>query len=116
MGNTDGMGNWDQIRRGVVEIEHLISQKKFNASMLRSLQVLDLMVKSLAEKACIIDTDLMDIIDALYQNRWISKSTCEHYHKIRIIGTKAANEGNNNAYDASQAYQLLSQEVIYICQ
>lgn len=111
MGNTDNLGSWEDIRRGVVEVEHLISQKQFNASMVKSLQVLDLMVKSLAEKACIVDTDLMSMIDQLYQNRWISKSTCEHYHRIRTIGAKAQNDGSSNAYDASQAYQLLSQEV-----
>ena len=111
MGNTDNLGSWEQIRRGVVEVEHLISQKQFNASMVKSLEVLDLMVRTLAEKACIIDTDLMTMIDQLYQNHWISKPTCEHYHRIRTIGTKALNEGTSNAYDASQAHQLLSQEV-----
>ena len=111
MGNTDNLGNWEQIRRGVVEVEHLISQKQFNASMIESLEVLNLMLKGLAEKACIIDTDPMIIIDRLYQDRWISRSTCEHYHKIRTIGTRALNENSSNAYDASQAYQLLSQEV-----
>ena len=111
MGNTDNLGSWEQIRRGVVEVEHLISQKQFNASMVKSLEVLDLMVRTLAEKACIIDTDLMTMIDQLYQNHWISKPTCEHYHRIRTIGTKALNEGASNAYDASQAHQLLSQEV-----
>ena len=30
------------------------------------------------------------MIDVLYENRWISKTTCEHYHKIRMIGNKAA--------------------------
>ena len=111
MGNTDNLDSWEQIRRGVVRVEALISQKQFNASMVEALQVLNLMLKGLAEKACIVETDPMLIIDELYQDRWISKSTCEHYHKIRIIGTKALNEGSNNAYDASQAHQLLSQEV-----
>ena len=111
MGNTDNLDSWEQIRRGVVKVEALISQKQFNASMVEALQVLNLMLRGLAEKACIIDTDPMVIIDELYRDRWISKSTCEHYHKIRIIGMKALNEGNSNAYDASQAHQLLSQEV-----
>ena len=69
------------------------------------------MVKCLGERACIVDGDLMETIDELYQGRWISKSTCEHFHKIRIIGNKAVHENSDNAYDANQAYHLLSQEV-----
>ncbi len=49
-------------------------------------------------------------IDQLYEGRWIDKSTREHYHKIRIIGNKAAHEDNNSAADASLALTLLSQE------
>ena len=51
------------------------------------------------------------MIDALYENRWISKTTCENYHKIRMIGNKAAHEGDANAYSANQAYHMLSQEM-----
>lgn len=47
----------------------------------------------------------------MYQIRVISKSTYEHYNKIRIIGNKATHEGDNNAYNANTAYHLLSQEV-----
>ena len=41
----------------------------------------------------------------------ISKTTCEHYHKIRTIGNKAIHEEDNSAYNANQAHHLLSQEV-----
>ena len=53
----------------------------------------------------------MCIRDRLYDGRWIDKSTREHYHKIRIIGNKAAHEDNNSAADATLALTLLSQEV-----
>ena len=51
------------------------------------------------------------MIDALYSSGKISKTTCEHYHKIRTIGNKAIHEGDNSAYNANQAHHLLSQEV-----
>ena len=47
----------------------------------------------------------------LYSAGKISKTTCEHYHKIRTIGNKAIHEGDNSAYNANQAHHLLSQEV-----
>ena len=69
------------------------------------------MVRSLADKACMVDADLSVTSDDLYQGKWISRTTCDHYHKIRMIGNKAVHEGNDSAYDADQAFHLLSQEV-----
>ena len=80
--------------------------------MIKARQTLEFMVKNLADQAGIMDeSDLKGMIDMLYENRWISKATCEHYHKIRMIGNKAAHEGDANAYSANQAYHMLSQEV-----
>ena len=59
----------------------------------------------------ILETGLLEMIDALYSAGKISKTTCEHYHKIRTIGNKAIHEGDNSAYNANQAHHLLSQEV-----
>lgn len=112
MGTTSGATNWDKIQLGVKDTERKIGQKDYNAAMIQARQTLEFMVKQLAERACIVDGgDLKDMIDTLYQNQWISKTTCEHYHKIRLIGTKAAQEGDTNAYNANQAYHMLSQEV-----
>lgn len=111
MASTDIPNNWDKIQEGVKETERLIGQKQYNMAMVKARQTLEFMVKLLGEKACLIDGDLIDNIDELYQGRWITKTTCEHYHKIRMIGNKAIHEGNDNAYDANQAYHLLSQEV-----
>lgn len=112
MGTTSGATSWDNIQLGVKDTERKIGQKDYNAAMIQARQTLEFMVKQLAERACIVDGgDLKDMIDTLYQNQWISKTTCEHYHKIRLIGTKAAQEGDTNAYNANQAYHMLSQEV-----
>lgn len=107
-----GNSSWDKIQQGVKDTERLIVQREYNASMIKARQTLEFMVKNLADQAGIMDeSDLKGMIDVLYENRWISKTTCEHYHKIRMIGNKAAHEGDANAYSANQAYHMLSQEV-----
>ena len=109
---TNLNSSWEMIQQGVKDTERLIGQRDYNAAMVKARQTLEFMVKLLAERAGIADTgDLKNSIDTLYQNRWINKTTCEHYHKIRIIGNKAAHEGDANAYNANQAYHMLSQEV-----
>ena len=110
MDNTGRSTSWERIQRGVKDTERLIGQKQYNMAMVKARQTLEYMVRCLGERACIVDGDLVDTIDELYKGKWISKSTCEHYHKIRTIGNKAVHEGNDNAYDANQAYHLLSQE------
>ncbi len=108
--------NWERIRQGLKDAQILNSQRRYNLSMIKCRQTLEFMVQDLCDKAAITTTnsnqDLSSLIDELYSNRWISKTTCEHYHKIRMLGNKAAHEGNENAYDANQACQLLSHEVV----
>ena len=104
--------SWERIQQGVSDTERLIGQKEYNASMIKARQTLEFMVKLLSERAGLDDgCDLKTQIDLLYQNSWISKSACEHYHKIRIIGNAAVHDGDSNAYSANQAYHMLSQEV-----
>lgn len=108
---ADVMSTWEKIQQGVKDTERLIGQKQYNLAMVKSRQTLEYMVKSLGERACIVDGDMSDIIDQLYEGQWITKTTKEHYHKLRMIGNKAVHEGNDSASDASQAYHILSQEV-----
>lgn len=110
---TNSNINWEKIQQGVNEVERLIGQKEYNAAMIAARQTLELMVRLQMERADIVtgSSDLMSMIDCLYKNRWISKATCERYHKIRMIGNKAVHDGDNNAYSANQAYHELSQEV-----
>lgn len=112
MANTNANSSWEKIQGGVKETERLIGQRDYNSAMMKARQTLEFMVKQLAERAGIIESsDLKEMIDILFENQWISKATCEHYHKIRMIGNKAAHEGDTSAYNANQAYHMLSQEV-----
>ena len=113
MGTTanTGQSTWEQIHGGVRETERLIGQKNYNLAMVKARQTLEYMVKCLCERYDILETSLLEMIDALYSAGKISKTTCEHYHKIRTIGNKAIHEGDNSAYNANQAHHLLSQEV-----
>lgn len=113
MGNTDNTeaGTWERIHGGVREIERLIGQGQYNMAMVKSRQTLEYMVKCLCERNGILETSLLEMIDALYHDGIISQTTCEHYHKIRSIGNKAIHEEDNSAYNANQAHHLLSQEI-----
>lgn len=113
MGTTEntGQSTWEQIHGGVREAERLIGQKNYNLAMVKARQTLEYMVKCLCERNGILESGLLEMIDALYAAGKISKTTCEHYHKIRTIGNKAIHEGDNSAYNANQAHHLLSQEV-----
>lgn len=111
MAAPDIANTWGDIRQGVKDAEVLIGQKQYNLAMIKSRQVLELMVNYLCSNAAVAEEDLASSIDTLYDCQWIDKTTCEHYHKIRMLGNKAVHEGNDDAYDANQAYHLLSQEV-----
>ncbi|MCI9594554.1 MAG: DUF4145 domain-containing protein [Lachnospiraceae bacterium] len=104
------VGTWDKIQQGVKEMERLLSKKQNNLAMIKARQTLEYMVKSLAEKACIVEGDMADMIDQLYEGRWIDKTTRDHYHKLRIIGNKAVHEGHDSSSDANLAYHILSME------
>ncbi len=104
--------NWERIQLGVKSTERLIGQKDYNSAMIKARQTLEFMIRLLAERSgSLNDGDLKEMIDMLYRNRRISKTSCDRYHKIRMIGNKAAHEGDNSPSNASLAYQLLSQEV-----
>jgi uncharacterized protein YgiM (DUF1202 family) len=112
MALSDNNNSWNQIQTGVSEVEKMITQQNYNGAMVKSRQTLEFMVKQLAQRAHMPEgAELKTMIEELYINRWISKTTSEHYHKIRMIGNKAVHEGYDNAYDANQVYHMLSQEV-----
>ena len=113
MANTDSssQSSWEKIQIGVRDTERLIGQKKYNMAMIKARQTLEFMVKCLCEKSDVPEGSLIDMIDALYDEDYISKTTCEHYHKIRTIGNRAIHEEDNSAYNNRYTYSLLSQEV-----
>ena len=111
MSNVERTTSWQQIQQGVKEAERLIVSKDYNLVMVKARQTLECMVRYLAEKACLVDGDLADTIDQLYEGHWIDKTTKDDYHTIRILGNKAVHENDNTAYNANQAYQLLTKQV-----
>lgn len=103
--------NWERIQMGVKNTERLIGQKDYNSAMIKARQTMEFMVRMLSERSgSMSDRDLKEMIDMLYRSQRITKSTCDRYHKIRMIGNKAAHEGDNSASNATLAFQLLSQE------
>ena len=110
MSNTDYRSTWETVNSNLQEIERLLAQGKYNSVMVKSRQTLEYMVRALADRACIVDGDLSQMIDELYNGNWISKETMEHFQQVRLIGTKAVNEGHSSATDANRCHQILSQE------
>ena len=68
MGTTanTGQSTWEQIHGGVRETERLIGQKNYNLAMVKARQTLEYMVKCLCERYGILETGLLEMIDALY--------------------------------------------------
>lgn len=111
MANSTSNTTWERIKLGLRSTERLMEQKDYNSAMIKARQTLEFMVKMRTDRTgSLNDGDLKDMIDLLYRGRRISKSTCDNYHKIRMIGNKAAHEGNDSSANASLALQLLSQE------
>lgn len=110
MGATDNIF-WPRIQQGQKEAEMLMNQKQYNMAMIKIRQALENMVNCLGEKALIIEGDLADSIDQLYEGHFISQITKDHYHRIRVLGNKAVHDGNDSPYDANEAFRLLSQEI-----
>lgn len=111
MGKIENPGIWEKIQKSVQETERLMGQKKYNLSMIKARQTLEYMVKLQCDKAGIVESTPETMIRELYDGKWISKSTAEHYLQVLSIGNKATKEGDNSAYNANQAYHILSQEI-----
>ena len=111
MGKIDNQGIWEKIQNSVQETERLMGQKKYNLSMIKARQTMEYMVKLQCDKAGIVEGSTDQMIRDLYEAKAISKSTAEHYLQILSIGTKATKDGDNSAYNANQAYHVLSQEM-----
>lgn len=101
----------ERIEESLADTERLLSQKQYTLSMMRARQTLETIVKSLCRRNGISDGDLVSMIDDLQRKGVISRETCANFHNIRLIGNKAAHEGDNNACHANTSLQLLEQAV-----
>lgn len=111
MEKIENQGIWEKIQKSVQETERLMGQKKYNLSMIKARQTMEFMVKLQCDKAGIVESSMEQMIRDLYEAKAISKSTAEHYLQILSLGNKASKEGDNSAYNANQAYHVLSQEI-----
>ena len=111
MGKMENSGIWEQIQKSVQETERLMGQKKYNLSMIKARQTMEFMVKLQSDKAGIVEGATENMIRELYEGKWISKSTAEHYMQILDLGNKATKDGDNSAYNATQAHHVLAQEI-----
>ena len=99
------------IETGLSDTERLISQKQYSLAMMKARQTLEYISRSLCRKNGLQEGELIDMVDELYRKGIITRDSCTHFHKIRMLGEAALKNGDNNAYNANNAYQLLSQEV-----
>lgn len=111
MEKLENQGVWEKIQKSVQETERLMGQKKYNLSMIKARQTMEFMVKLQCDKAGIVEGSMEQMVRDLYEAKAISKSTAEHYLQILSLGNKASKEGDNSAYNANQAYHVLSQEI-----
>ena len=111
MGKMENSGIWEQIQKSVQETERLMGQKKYNLSMIKARQTMEFMVKLHCDKAGIVESTPEDMIHDLYEGKWISKSTAEHYLQILELGNKATKDGDSSPYNANQAFHVLTQEI-----
>lgn len=111
MAKADNPSIWEKIQKNVQEAERLMGQKKYNLCMIKARQTMEYMVKLQCDKAGIVEGSTETMIRELYSGNWISKSTAEHYLQILSIGSKAAREGDNSAFNANEAYHILTQEI-----
>ena len=111
MAKADNPTIWEKIQKNVQEAERLMGLKKYNLCMIKARQTLEYMVKLQCDKAGIVEGSTETMIRELYNGGWISKSTAEHYLQILSIGNKAAKEGDNSAFNANEAYHVLTQEI-----
>lgn len=111
MANSTTHSAWQQIQAGVYDTEKLLSGQEYNLAMIKARQTLEIIIKQLSGRDDYDDQSLTDIINSLCENKTISEKSCEHYHKICVISNKAVHENNDDGFNATTAYQLLSEEV-----
>ena len=78
MANGSSNNNWERIQLGIKSVQRLIGQKDYNSAMVKARQTLEFMVRMLAERSgSMSDSDLKEMIDMLYRNRRITKTSCD---------------------------------------
>ena len=111
MANSEIRNGREMVRNNMKEIGRLLSRQQYNQAIQTGIATLRIMVQTLADERGLPMSSLTDGIDMLFNEKVISRMTCENYHKIRVIGEKAAQINDSRAYNASAVYSILNQEV-----
>lgn len=97
--------------QGLLELADLISRREYNWGLVRSRIYEEELVHSYSDETNTEYTTLADTIEALWRKGVIGDKSRENLHNIRILGNKAAHEGDNDPQDAKNAYFMLKEEL-----
>lgn len=106
----DNSGIWEKIQKSAQDTERLMSQRRYNAVMVKAKQTIEYMIRLQCDRAGIVEGKPDKMVRDLYEEQWITKSVAEHYLQILSIGSKAAKDGDDDPAAASAAARILSQE------
>lgn len=96
---------------GLSQAMSLLNRRDFNASIAKSRQVAERIVKSYAEEKNIPYSTFAETIERLYAARAINMTSRDSFHALRLYGNKAANDENCTEDDARNAYYNLNTEI-----
>ena len=111
MADIRNTGTWQRVERGLSDMANLVSRGEYNLALVKSRQTMEQIVRRSAGQNFVVYTDLADTIEKLYQGHYITKSSRDAFHTIRMLGNKAVHEGDNDPQDAARSYRLLDQEI-----
>ena len=111
MADIRNTGTWQRVERGLSDMANLVSRGEYNLALVKSRQTMEQIVRLSAGQNFVVYTDLADTIEKLYQGHYITKSSRDAFHTIRMLGNKAVHEGDNDPQDAARSYRLLDQEI-----
>ena len=102
---------WGNIRVQLNTVQKEILNGQYREAMILNQEILKTIVRLQIDKACLVSESLEQDIDQLFEGRYISKKTQDHYHAI-VSYAKEAEEGNNvSAQAANESFSLIREEL-----
>ncbi|MGN8817319.1 SH3 domain-containing protein [Oribacterium sp. HCP28S3_H8] len=102
---------WGNIRVQLNTVQKEILNGQYRESMILNQEILKTIVRLQVDKACLVSESLEQDIDQLFEGRYISKKTQDHYHAI-VSYAKEAEEGSSvSAQAANESFSLIREEL-----
>lgn len=95
----------------LLELSDIICSREYNWGIVRTRQLTEELVRRLCDASGVAYTTLADSIEALFEGGFIDEESRVNLHNLRILGNKAAHEGDNDQGDAKNAYYLYRTEL-----